>query len=169
MGTASGDDLELPVAGRGRLTERLRLEPVGPRHAEDLWRLHRHDAVAAWHGGRWTVEGSQRNAAGMAQAWETEGVGKWMAYERATGELVGRGGLSRMDADMDLTRQVRSALPGGRWAKQRLEIGWTVRGTCGVAATRPRSAWQAWRWRSRSSAPSRWPPSPNGTTGARAW
>jgi len=128
MGTASGDDLELPVAGRGRLTERLRLEPVGPRHAEDLWRLHRHDAVAAWHGGRWTVEGSHRNAAGMAEAWETEGVGKWMAYERATGELVGRGGLSRMGADMDLTRQIRSALPGGRWAKERLEIGWTVHG-----------------------------------------
>jgi Acetyltransferase (GNAT) domain len=27
---------------------RLRLEPVGPEHAPDLWRLHQDEAVAAW-------------------------------------------------------------------------------------------------------------------------
>jgi len=32
-----------------RFTERLRLEPIGPEHAGDLWRLHQDEAVAAWH------------------------------------------------------------------------------------------------------------------------
>src|SRR5450759_2050832 len=30
-----------------RFTERLRLEPIGPEHAGDLWRLHQDEAVAA--------------------------------------------------------------------------------------------------------------------------
>jgi hypothetical protein len=102
------DNLELMVQGRGhgdrrlrdivakavriRLTGRLRLEPIGPGDAQDLWRLHHDDAVAAWHGGRWTVEAAHRRAAAMGRAWETAGVGKWIAYDRSTGELVGRGG-----------------------------------------------------------------------------
>lgn len=94
-------------AVRTRLTERLRLEPIGLEHAEDLWRLHRDDAVAAWHGGAWTVDAARRTAASMGEAWETAGVGKWIAYDRATGELTGRGGLSRWEG--------------------RLEVGWTVR------------------------------------------
>ena len=127
MRDATGDDLRFP-ADRGRLTERLRLEPGDPRHAEDLWRLHQHGDVAFWHGGRWTLEKAHRRATAMARAWETDGVGKWMAYDRVTGELVGRGGLSRIDADGELTRQIRSLLPGRRWARDRLEVGWTVRG-----------------------------------------
>jgi hypothetical protein len=80
MRKANGDDLAPPATDRGRLTERLRLEPVG----------------------RWTLEDAHRKAAGLAGAWRADGVGKWMAYDRVTGELVGRGGLSRMDADADL-------------------------------------------------------------------
>ncbi len=137
------DNLELMMQGRSdgdrqlrdivakavriRLTERLRLEPVGPGHAQDLWRLHHDDAVAAWHGGRWTVEAAHRNATAMGQAWETAGVGKWIAYDRHTGELVGRGGLGRMGADAAAAQEIASALPPGRWARERLEVGWTVR------------------------------------------
>jgi 8-oxo-dGTP pyrophosphatase MutT (NUDIX family) len=54
-------------AVRMRLTERLRLEPIGPGHAQDLWRLHYDDAVAAWHGGQWTAETAHRRAAAMGQ------------------------------------------------------------------------------------------------------
>lgn len=95
---------------RIRLTARLRLEPIGPEHAEDLWRLHQDRAVAAWHGGRYTVGEARGRATSAARAWESEGVDKWMAYHRATGELVGRGGLSRAEVD----------------GRVRLEIGWTV-------------------------------------------
>jgi len=97
---------------RTRLTDRLRLEPAGPEHAQDLWRLHQDPAVAQWWGGRWTVEQARRASASFGAVWAVGGVHKWMAYDRVTGELVGRGGLSREDPE----------------GAGRLEIGWTVRG-----------------------------------------
>ena len=99
---------------RVRFTDRLRLEPISVRHAEDLWRLFQDPAVAEWYGGVWTLEMAQREAARMASAWETDGVHKWMAYERSTGALVGRGGLSRVQ------------LAG----QERLEIGWALLRPC---------------------------------------
>jgi RimJ/RimL family protein N-acetyltransferase len=98
-------------AARIRLTDRLRLEPVGPEHADDLWRLHHDETVAAWHGGRYTFDAAYRRACAGRRAWETDGVDKWMAYDRTTGELVGRGGLSRAELE----------------GQSRLEMGWTVR------------------------------------------
>jgi RimJ/RimL family protein N-acetyltransferase len=108
-------------------TARLRLEPVGPEHAGDLWRLHQEAAVAAWHGGPWSRQAAQGHAAAMARAWARDGVGKWMAYALATGELVGRGGLSRLDPAAELTGRIGSVLGGDGWARDRLEVGWTVR------------------------------------------
>ena len=96
-------------AVRIRLTPRLRLEPIGPEHAEDLWRLHRDEAVARWYGNSWTREDAVRYAGRRAELWEANGVDKWMAYDRASGELVGRGGLC-LDDELE-----------------RLEVGWTVR------------------------------------------
>lgn len=98
-------------AVRTRITDRLRLEPVGAEHADDLWRLHHDEAVAAWHGGRYTFDAAYRRAAGGRRSWDSEGFDKWMAYDRVAGELIGRGGLSRTE------------LAG----QTRLEMGWTVR------------------------------------------
>lgn len=92
-----------------RCTARLRLEPIGCGHAEDLWRLFQDPAVAEWYGA-WTLDMAQREAARIAQAWETEGIHKWMAYDRLTDDLIGRGGLSR--AHME--------------GQERLEIGWAL-------------------------------------------
>ncbi len=94
---------------RIRQTDRLRLEPIGLCHAEDLWRLYADPAVAAWYG-QWTHEMVQREVARMAAAWEADGIHKWMAYHRHTGALVGRGGLSR------------AQLAG----RNVLEIGWVL-------------------------------------------
>lgn len=94
---------------RVRFTSRLRLEPIGLRHAEDLWRLFQDPAVAEWYG-EWTLEMAQREAARIAEAWTCHGVHKWMAYDRLTGELVGRGSLSRVHIE----------------GKERLEIGWAL-------------------------------------------
>ena len=94
---------------RVRFTARLRLEPVRVRHAEDLYRLFQDPAVAEWYG-VWTLEMAQREAAQIASAWETDGVHKWMAYERSNGALVGRGGLSRVQMA----------------GQEQLEIGWVL-------------------------------------------
>lgn len=113
---AAGGDRRLrnvvAKAVRIRLTERLRLEPIGPEHAGELWRLRDDPAVAQWFGGGLSREQAAREAVRWQAAWEADGVGKWVAYRRGTGELVGRGGLSRTDLD----------------GQVRLEIGWTLLG-----------------------------------------
>jgi RimJ/RimL family protein N-acetyltransferase len=94
-----------------RLTARLRLEPIGSARAHDLWSLHQDPGIAAWHGGPWSPTQADRYAARMAECWRRHGVGKWIAYDRGSGALVGRGGPSVTD------------VLGGRHA----EIGWAVR------------------------------------------
>lgn len=121
------DDTKNSAPDRVRLTERLRLEPIGPRHAKDLWLMHQDDAVARWHGGPWTIEASHRQAAEAADGWTRDGVHKWIAYDRHTGELIGRGGLSRMPADARTTREMVVALGGSSWVDSRLEVGWNLR------------------------------------------
>jgi [ribosomal protein S5]-alanine N-acetyltransferase len=94
-----------------RVTDRLTLQPIGARHAEDLCTLHRDGLVALWHGGEWSMDDAHRFATATHQAWRTHGVGQWIAYHRQTGALIGRGGLSLAPVD----------------GKVRLEIGWTLR------------------------------------------
>jgi ribosomal-protein-alanine N-acetyltransferase len=96
---------------RIRTTERLRLEPTAPHHADDLFRLHQYPEVAEWHGGVWTPEHAQAKADEWAAGWRGGGVHKWLAYDRVSDELVGRGGASRMYVD----------------GADRVEIGWTIR------------------------------------------
>jgi RimJ/RimL family protein N-acetyltransferase len=98
---------------RIRYTARLRLEPTTEQHAADLLTLYTDPAVAEWYG-EWTRESAEREAARMAEGWRTDGVHKWFAYDRGTGDLIGRGGLSRI------------AIDGG----VRLEVGWVLHGRC---------------------------------------
>jgi RimJ/RimL family protein N-acetyltransferase len=63
----------------------------------------------------------------MAGQWAADGAGKWVAYDLGTGELVGRGGLSRLGPEQAVTGRIASLLPGGGWLRDRLELGWTVR------------------------------------------
>lgn len=98
-------------AARTRFTERLRLEPVGPEHAADLLVLHEDPAVAEWYG-EWTAETARRTAAEMRAGWEAAGVHKWIAYDGQSGELIGRGGLSRAHVD----------------GADRVELDWAVLG-----------------------------------------
>jgi ribosomal-protein-alanine N-acetyltransferase len=94
-----------------RYTDRLRLEPIGPKHTADLLRLFQDPAVRKWYG-VWTPEMVQREAERIGRAWKTDGVHKWMAYDPHTGELIGRGGLSRAFVD----------------GQDRIEIGWALLG-----------------------------------------
>jgi RimJ/RimL family protein N-acetyltransferase len=126
--------------GTTRFTARLRLEPVGPARAADLWLVHRDDQVWRWYDGEEpSLEQAQRWAGAMGDSWHSHGVHKWIAYDRASGEVVGRGGLSRTPVDDDWGQLYRF-LPDEPWVRAAhendrpflahahwLEIGWALR------------------------------------------
>lgn len=99
---------------RVRSTERLRLEPIAARHADDLRTLHGDENVARWYGGPWPAERAHEYAVAFERDWHTLGIGKWMAYDRVTGALVGRGGPSRITVD----------------GAVRVEMGWVLCDAC---------------------------------------
>lgn len=100
------------MVGTGRrLTQRLRLEPIGADSADVLVELHRDPGIAEWYGGPWQGPHACSWAAATAEQWARHDIGKWLAYDRADCELVGRGGLSVV------------TLLG----EPRVEVGWAVR------------------------------------------
>jgi RimJ/RimL family protein N-acetyltransferase len=119
---------------------RLRLEPVGPGNARDLWLVHSDDAVWPWYGDeRPGLDQVKRWADFMGDSWRFHGVCKWIAYDRVSGEVVGRGGLSRTPVDDDWG-QLYAFLPAEPWVRVAhevrrpftahanwVEIGWAVR------------------------------------------
>lgn len=127
-------------AAKPRFTSRLRLEPAGPARARDLWLVHGDDAVWPWYGDRKpSLEKAERQAAHMGQSWRMHGVHKWIAYERVSGAVAGRGGLSRTPADADWG-QLYALLPPEPWVRavherrrpfpaheNWAEIGWALR------------------------------------------
>jgi RimJ/RimL family protein N-acetyltransferase len=126
--------------GGSLLTPRLRLEPVGPANASDLWLVHSDDEVWPWYDNhRPSLEQTQERARYMADSWRFHGVHKWIAYDRLIGEVVGRGGLSRTPVDDDWG-QIYAFLPAEPWVRVAheirrpfiahanwLEIGWALR------------------------------------------
>ena len=130
----------MPDNERLLLTRRLRLVPIGPENAMDFWRVHSDDAVAPWYDG-WQpsrTEAGER-AQEIAESWRFHGVHKWMAYDRESGEVVGRGGLSRTPIDDDWG-QLYALLPNEPWIRAAhpneqpfvahahwVEIGWALR------------------------------------------
>lgn len=122
------------------VTSRLRLVPIGPSNAEDLWLVHDDESVAPWYDGwRPSLHEARALAERIAESWRLHGVHKWMAYDRETGDVVGRGGLSRTPVDDDWG-QLYSFLPDEPWVREAhesgrpfrahahwLEIGWALR------------------------------------------
>ena len=123
-----------------RFTRRLRLEPVGPANASDLWLVHNDDEVSYWYDeGKPRLEEAQQRAKAMGDSWRLHGVHKWIAYDRVSGEVVGRGGLSRTPVDDDWG-QIYAFLPAAPWVRIAhgshrpftahagwLELGWALR------------------------------------------
>jgi ribosomal-protein-alanine N-acetyltransferase len=123
-----------------RFTSRLRLEPAGTANVHDLWLVHGDDEVWPWYeDARPSFEEVERRARSMGDSWRSLGVGKWIAYDRAGGEVVGRGGLGRTPVDDDWGR-VYAFLPDEPWVREPhetrspfvahanwLEIGWALR------------------------------------------
>ncbi|NYH92798.1 GNAT family N-acetyltransferase [Actinopolymorpha rutila] len=121
-------------------TERLRLEPVGLANADDLWLVHGDDEVWPWYGNQKpSREQVDRWAGSMGESWRMHGVGKWIAYDQVSGEVVGRGGLGRTPVDDDWGR-IYEFLPAEPWVgvahevrgpsvvhANWLELGWALR------------------------------------------
>jgi RimJ/RimL family protein N-acetyltransferase len=134
------DDPPLPSAVDCRFTARLRLEPAAPANAADLWLVHADDEVWPWYGTEKPgLERAEQQATFMGESWRLHGVHKWIAYDRMSGEVVGRGGLSRTPVDDDWG-QIYAFLPAEPWARVAhevrrpfiahanwLEIGWALR------------------------------------------
>ena len=120
-------------------TERLRLVPIGLARAEDLWLVHADADVAHWY--QWWPTRPEIDlwATEIETAWRTYGFHKWLAYERASGEVVGRGGVAPVPIDDDWG-QIRRFLPAESWVDDPhpvtaggrvhacwVEIGWALR------------------------------------------
>lgn len=84
-------------------------------------------------------EEAEQRAKFMDESWRLHGVHKWIAYDRLSGEVVGRGGLSRTPVDDDWGR-IYAFLPAESWVRVAhgshhpllahanwLEIGWALR------------------------------------------
>ncbi len=134
------EDPQLAVGEGARLTMRLRLEPTGPANARDLWLIHNEDAVSYWYDNeKPCLKQAEQWAQSMGDSWRFHGVHKWIAYDRLSGEVVGRGGLSRTPVDDDWG-QIYALLPEEPWVRVAheshgpfiahanwLEIGWALR------------------------------------------
>ncbi len=82
--------------------------------------------IAHWYDGAWTYAQAEAYAFQCEQAWQRDGIHKWIAYDRHDGELVGRGGLSRLPAGGSETAQIGALMEGSDWHRDRLEVGWAV-------------------------------------------
>jgi len=114
----------ISLVSREVLTERLRLAPIGAEHVAELVAIHQDPWIAEWYAGPWSAARAEAFARNCAQGWAVDGAAKWIAYDRRTGALAGRGGLSRMAAGA--ARSQIAVLAGPTWAQGRLELGWAV-------------------------------------------
>ena len=115
------EDHGLANAGESRLRLRLRLEPVSPANAHDLWLVHGDDEVWPWYEhDKPSLEEAKQSAQLMDESWRLHGVHKWIAYDRVTGGVVGRGGLSR--TPVDDWGQIYPLLPAEPWVRSAHEI-----------------------------------------------
>jgi RimJ/RimL family protein N-acetyltransferase len=134
------EDAPLADAGDSRFTMRLRLEPVSSANAADLWLVNNDDQVWPWYGNeKPSLEQAEQWAKFMGDSWRSHDVHRWIAYDRLSGEVVGRGGLSRTPVDDDWG-QIYAFLPAQPWVSVAheirrpfvayanwLEIGWALR------------------------------------------
>lgn len=103
-------------AVRTRITERLRLEPVGLEHVDPLARLHADPGVMGKLGvmgelgGPWSREQTRAKVVQWHADWDVEGTGIWVAFRRETGKFVGRSGVGVVEVD----------------GSPALELGWSL-------------------------------------------
>ncbi len=101
-------------------TLRMRGEPLGPEHQAEMATLTLDPRVyrALWP---WSYPPTRADVrSGLADKrghWERYGFGLWLLRDRATGELVGRGGLQYTDAIGGLAVEAAWAIVPERWGQ----------------------------------------------------
>ena len=95
-------------------------EPLGPEHESEVAELTLDPRVyrTLWPWSHPPTRGDVR--AGLADKrdhWERHGFGLWLLRDRATGALVGRGGLQYTDAIGGLAVEAAWAIVPGRWGE----------------------------------------------------
>jgi RimJ/RimL family protein N-acetyltransferase len=101
-------------------TERLRGEPLGPEHADELAALLSDPRVARTLSpdGRVPAPGGRRaELAAKAEHWLEHGFGLWLLRDRHTGAMVGRGGLQHTLVDGADEVEVGWAIVAERWGQ----------------------------------------------------
>jgi RimJ/RimL family protein N-acetyltransferase len=97
------------------------------------------DGIAEWYAGKLTLAEAQHAANEAERLWQTLGFHKWLVYERETGTVVGRAGVSAMRLQA-YNGAIRAFLPPQAWAdevhgtneatqfaRRWGEIGWALR------------------------------------------
>jgi len=98
-------------------TPRLRGERIGPEHQDALAALHGDPRVGATLGGTQTPEQVAAAIVRHGRRWDEEGFGYWLFRDRATGDPVGRGGLSRAHVGGADEVEVGWAVMSERWGR----------------------------------------------------
>jgi RimJ/RimL family protein N-acetyltransferase len=99
-------------------TQRMTGEPVGPEHETELAGLTLDPRVyrTLWP---WSYPPTRADVrAGLVdkrEHWERYGFGLWLLRDRATGEMVGRGGLQYTDAIGGFAVEAAWAIAPARW------------------------------------------------------
>ncbi len=91
-------------------TARMRGEAIGPQHVDVVAPIFADPRVGATMGGVQSRELVLEILTRQAEAWERDGFGYWMFFERSSGEPVARGGLQRTVFD----------------GQEEIEVGWTT-------------------------------------------
>lgn len=96
---------------KDRYTDRLLLRPIKNGLNEQLWEIFQDDGVAKWYGGKWSREKVATEVSKMDEAWSKPGgIHKWIALDKTTKEIVGRGGLSVVNME----------------GEDQIEVGWVL-------------------------------------------
>jgi ribosomal-protein-alanine N-acetyltransferase len=119
-------------------TPRLRGEPPSAQHLEALAVLWGDPAVAAWLwpgqlGGPRTGEQVAAMLAEELEHWRRHGFGMWVFYERASGALVGCGGLRRGDGGVEVLYSLVSPQWGRGYATEIAQAAVAAAAALGLA------------------------------------
>ena len=98
-------------------TRRMNAERLRGDHFEELCGLYADERVMATLGGVRTPDTARRYLEAVMQHWEDHGFGFWIFHDAATRELLGRGGLRRLEIEGTLEVEVAYAVVADRWGQ----------------------------------------------------
>jgi len=98
-------------------TARLRAERSHTKHLALHVPFERDERVAAWLGGASDPEETRQRLERELAHWSTHGFGRWVLFDRQTGEFVGRGGLRTVEIEGQPEVELGYAIVPERWGQ----------------------------------------------------